>query len=84
MEGLINAQQRKENEERYRQNPNKGSSSKVKKKHKRQPRATADMLRQMVLQERERVMYRRISAALKPQRLSTSMVIAPNEHEEWT
>jgi hypothetical protein len=38
----------------------------------------------MVLRERERVMYRRMSAALKPQLLSTSMVIAPNEHEEWT
>jgi hypothetical protein len=29
-------------------------------------------------------MYRRMSAALKPQRLSTSMVIALNEDEEWT
>jgi hypothetical protein len=84
MEGLINEQQRKENEEQYKQNPNGGPSSKVKKKHKRQPRATADILRQMVLRERERVMYRRMSAALKPQRLSTSMVIAPNENEEWT
>jgi hypothetical protein len=82
MEGLINEQQRKENEERYKQNPNEGPSSKVKKKHKRQPRATADILRQMVFRERERVMYRRMSAALKPQRLSTSMVIAPNENEE--
>jgi hypothetical protein len=84
MEGLINEQQHKENEERYKQNPDEGSSSKVKKKHKRQPRATADILRQMVFCERERVMYRRMSAALKPQRLSTSMVIAPNGNEEWT
>jgi hypothetical protein len=84
MEGLINEQQRKENEERYKQNPNKGPSSKVKKKYKRQPRATADILRQMVLRERERVMYRRMSAALKPQRLSTSMVIAPDGNKEWT
>jgi hypothetical protein len=84
MEGLINEQQCKENEERYKQNPNEGSSSKVKKKHKRQPRATAGILRQMVLRERERGMYRRMSAALKPQRLSTSMVIAPNENKEWT
>jgi hypothetical protein len=30
MEGLINEQQRKENEDRYRQSPNEGSSSKVK------------------------------------------------------
>jgi hypothetical protein len=30
------------------------------------------------------VMYRRMSAALKPQRLSTSMGIAPNEKKEWT
>jgi hypothetical protein len=29
-------------------------------------------------------MYRRMSAALKPQRLSISMVIAQNEHNEWT
>jgi hypothetical protein len=49
MEGLINEQQCKENEERYKKNPNEGSSSKVKKKHKRQPRALADILRQMVL-----------------------------------
>jgi hypothetical protein len=45
MEGLINEQQRKENEEQYKQNPNGGASSKVKKKYKRQPRATADILR---------------------------------------
>jgi hypothetical protein len=38
----------------------------------------------MVPQERERVMYRRTSAALKPQRLSTSMVIAPDANNEWT
>jgi hypothetical protein len=38
----------------------------------------------MVLQERGKVMYRRMSAALKPQCLSTTMVIAPDENEEWT
>jgi hypothetical protein len=87
MEGLINEQQRKENEEQYKQNRKRGGgweggSSEVKKRHKRQPRATTDILRQMVLRERGRVTYRSISAALKPQRLSTSMVIAPNENEE--
>jgi hypothetical protein len=84
MERLLNEQQRKKNEERYRQNLNEGSSSKLKKRSKRQPRAAADILRQIILRERERVMYRRMRAALKPQRLSTSMVIAPNEDEEWT
>jgi hypothetical protein len=38
----------------------------------------------MVLRERGRVTYRSMSAALKPQRLSTSMVLAPNENKEWT
>jgi hypothetical protein len=49
MEGLINGQQHKENEDRYRQSPNEGSSPKVKKRIERQQRAMADIQRQMVL-----------------------------------
>ena len=84
MEGFINEQQRKENNDRYKQHPTKHNTQKTKKGNCRKPRATADILQQMVLREEERVMYRRMSAALKPQQLSTSMAIAPNEHNEWT
>jgi hypothetical protein len=66
------------------QHPTEHHTPKTKKGMRRQPQATADILQQMILRERVQVLYRQMSAALKPQRLSTSMVIAPNANNEWT
>jgi hypothetical protein len=49
MEGLINEQQRNENEDRYRQQPAEHHAPKTKKRMPRQPQASADILQQMVL-----------------------------------
>jgi hypothetical protein len=86
MEGLINEQQRKKNEDRYRQSPNEGSSSKGEKANQKTTKSNGRHTKANgTLRERESVMYRRMHhAALKPQRLSTSMVIAPHEDKEWT
>jgi hypothetical protein len=79
----INERQGAENEDKY-QRQKMEPKTQPKRQYKRKLKATVDIMRQSILRERERVTYRRMGAALKPQRLSTSMVIAVDENKEWT
>lgn len=80
LEELAIARQEEENARAFNRDPN---SSRLKSKaRKRTGTNNAEGIRRIIRAERIRTMYKRIGNSLKATRLSTNMVIAPNDNGE--